>query len=65
MSADLHQCVRSVGFRLLELPRVDGRRYVIVDQRGLVLRGSDEKPLSAEDVREFLGRFEDREWVPG
>lgn len=63
MSADPHHCARAAGFRLLELPRIDGRRYMIVDQRGLVLRGSDEKPLSAEQVIEFLGRFDAPEWL--
>jgi hypothetical protein len=62
--SDLHERVQSAGFRLVELPRIHGRRYIIVDQRGLVLRGSDEEPLDAEDVRRFVARFDSPTWLP-
>lgn len=65
MSADLRSRVRRAGFILHALVRVDGRRFLILDHRGLAVKGTDEAPLTSEQVSQFLDLFDDPSFIPG
>lgn len=65
MTNALKRRARRAGFEIVELLRVHPLRFLIAEKHaGLIVRGSEEKPLSIEDCERFLTRFDDPDWLP-